>query len=75
MLDNDSESNASSYKARGPLRNIIRASKLVEMPVSRSKNNEILIEADSSEDEMALDSDQESIGSGSLASMDVASQS
>lgn len=75
-MDNDSVSNASSYKARGPLRNIInyKAVKSTEV-VDYGRSAEILIEADSSDDEVAPDVVLESEDNKSMSSMDVASQS
>ena len=77
-MDNDSVSNASSYKARGPLRNIInyKAAKSTEIEVvDYGRSAEILIEADSSDDEVAPDVVLESQDNQSMSSMDVASQS
>ena len=70
-MDNDSTSNASSYKARGPLRNIINYKDAQSQEVQYGRSADILIEADSSDDELILNSEDKE----SLASMDVASQS
>ena len=69
-MDNDSVSNASSYKARGPLRNIInyKAVKSTEV-VDYGRSAEILIEADSSDDEVAPDVVLESEDNKSMSSM------